>query len=73
MLESWTTIERRGRRGPATRVAMGAAVVGAIFFVPFLLEDFVARSKVVAAALVAATWVAMRLAFVASNSPLSSG
>jgi hypothetical protein len=61
MLESWTTIERRGRRGPATRVAMGAAVVGAIFFVPFLLEDFVARSKLVAAGLVAGMWLVMRV------------
>lgn len=60
-LESWRTIERRGRRGPAMRVAMGAAVVGAIFFVPFLLEDFVARSKLVAAALVAGMWLVMRV------------
>lgn len=59
-LESWRTIERRGRRGPAVRLAIGAAVVAAIFFVPFLLEDFVARSKLVAAALVAGTWLVMR-------------
>jgi len=61
MLESWTTVERRGRRGLAMRVAMGAAVVAAIFFVPFLLEDFVARSKLVAVALVAGMWLVMRL------------
>jgi hypothetical protein len=61
-LESWKTIERRGRRGPAVRVAMGAAVVAAIFFVPFLLEDFVARSKLLAAALVAGMWLVMRVA-----------
>jgi hypothetical protein len=42
-------------------VAMGVAVVGAIFFVPFLLEDFVARSKLVAAALVAGMWLVMRV------------
>jgi hypothetical protein len=60
-LESWTTVERRGRRGPAMRVAVGVAVVAAIFFVPFLLEDFVARSKLVAAALVAGMWLVMRV------------
>jgi hypothetical protein len=59
-LESWRSIERRGRRGPAMRVAMGAAVVAAIFFVPFLLEDFVARSKLVAVVLVAGMWLVMR-------------
>jgi hypothetical protein len=61
-VEQWRPIERRGRRGPAVRLLIGALVVGGIFFLPFLLDDFVARSKVVAAALVAATWVAMRLA-----------
>jgi hypothetical protein len=61
-LESWGPVERRGRRGPAVRVAIGALVVGAIFFVPFLLEDFVARSRVVAAVLVAGMWIAMRVA-----------
>jgi hypothetical protein len=55
-------IERRGRRGPAMRVAMGVAVVAAIFFVPFLLEDFVARSKLVAVGLVAGMWLVMRVA-----------
>lgn len=61
-LESWRPIERRGRRGPALRLTMGALVVAGIFFVPFLMEDFVARSKVVAATLVAGTWIAMRVA-----------
>ena len=60
-LESWTGIERRGRRGPAMRVAMGVAVVAAIFFVAFLLEDFVARSKLVAVGLVAGMWLVMRV------------
>jgi len=60
-LESWRGIERRGRRGPAMRVAVGVAVVAAIFFVPFLLEDFVARSKLVAAVLVAGMWLVMRV------------
>jgi hypothetical protein len=59
-LESWRTIERRGRRAPGMRLAMGALVVAAIVFVPFLLDDFVARSKLVAAGLVAVMWLVMR-------------
>jgi hypothetical protein len=59
-LESWHPIERRGRRGPLVRVAIGVAVVAGIFFIPFLLEDFVARSKVVAAGLVAGMWLVVR-------------
>ena len=59
-LEPWRSIERRGRRGPAVRFAFGAAIVAAIFFAPFLLEDFVASSKLVAAGLVAGMWVVMR-------------
>jgi hypothetical protein len=61
-LEHWRPIERRGRRGPAVRFAIGAAIVVAIFFTPFLLEDFVARSKVIAAVLVIGMWIAMRAA-----------
>ena len=61
-LEAWRPLERRGRRGPAVRLAVGFLVVAGIFFVPFLLDDFVARSKVVAAALVAGMWLALRLA-----------
>jgi len=61
-VEQWRPIERRSRRGPAVRLLVGALVVGGIFFLPFLLDDFVARSKIVAAGLVAATWIAMRLA-----------
>jgi len=61
-LERWRTIERRGRRGPAVRVAIGAAIVVAFFFAPFLLEDFVARSKVIAGVLVVGLWAAMRMA-----------
>jgi hypothetical protein len=60
-LDVWRLVERRGRRGPAVRFAVGALVVAAIFFVPFVLEDFVARSKVLAAALVAGMWVVTRL------------
>jgi hypothetical protein len=61
-LELWRPIERRGRRGPAARLALGAAIVMAFFFTPFLLEDLVARSKLVAAALVVGAWGAMRAA-----------
>jgi hypothetical protein len=61
-LERWRPIERRGRRGPAARLALGAVIVIAFFFTPFLLEDLVARSKLVAAALVVGAWGAMRAA-----------
>jgi hypothetical protein len=61
-LETWGTVVRRGRRGPAVRVAVGVLVVAAIFFVPFLLEDVVARSRWIAAALVAGMWLVMRAA-----------
>jgi hypothetical protein len=60
-LEAWRPLERRGRRGPAVRLALGAIVVVGIFFVPFLLDDFVARSKLVAAGLVVAMWLVMRV------------
>jgi hypothetical protein len=59
-LERWRPLERRGRRGPAVRFALGAVVVAGIFFVPFLLDDFVARSKLVAAGLVVGMWLVMR-------------
>jgi hypothetical protein len=61
-LELWRAIERRGRRGPAARFILGAAIVVAFFFVPFVLDDLVARSKVFSAALVVGMWVAMRAA-----------
>ena len=61
-LETWRPVERRGRRGRTMRLAMGALVVAGIFFLPFLLDDFVARSRVLAAALVAGMWIAMRMA-----------
>ncbi len=61
-LETWGTVVRRGRRGPAMRVAIGALVVVAIFFVPFFLEDVVARSRWIAAALVAGMWLVLRAA-----------
>jgi hypothetical protein len=59
-LESWRSIERRGRRGPAVRVALALLVVAGIFFLPFLLEDFVVRSRGLALALVLVMWAALR-------------
>ena len=38
----------------------GAAVVAAVFFLPFLLDDFVARSKLVAAIIVLLAWAVAR-------------
>lgn len=60
LVEGWGRIERRGRRGPLARFVTGALVVAAIFFVPFLLDDVVGRSRVFAAALVIGMWLAMR-------------
>jgi hypothetical protein len=59
-LERWRPIDRRGRRGPAIRVGLGAVIVVGIFFVPFLLDDLVARSRFFALALVVAAWLSMR-------------
>jgi hypothetical protein len=59
-LESWRSIERRGRRGPAMRVVLAVLVVAGIFFLPFLLEDFVVRSRGLALALVLVMWAALR-------------
>jgi hypothetical protein len=60
-LARWGPIERRGRRGPLVRLAVGAVVVAGIFFVPFLLDDFVARSRIAAAGLVLGMWLVMRV------------
>jgi hypothetical protein len=59
-LESWRSIERRGRRGPAMRIVLAVLVVAGIFFLPFLLEDFVVRSRGLALALVLVMWAALR-------------
>jgi hypothetical protein len=59
-LEQWRAIERRPRLGVGVRVLFGAGVVAAVFFLPFLLDDFVARSKVVAAVLVVLIWAVTR-------------
>ena len=54
-LERWRTIERRPRLGVGVRLLFGIGVVTAIFFLPFLLDDF-ARTKAVAAILVLLAW-----------------
>lgn len=59
-LGQWRGVERRGRRGPMVRWIVGAAVVAAIFFLPFVVDDLVGRSRVAAGLLVALAWVAMR-------------
>ena len=59
-LEQWRTIERRGRTGSGGRLLVGVAVVMALFFLPFVLDDFVARSKVLAGAVVVLAWAAIR-------------
>lgn len=59
-LEQWRTIERRHRWGAGVRLLFGLGVVAAVFFLPFLLDDFVARSRIVAAGLVVLAWVVAR-------------
>jgi len=54
-LERWRSIERRPRLGVGVRLLFGIGVVTAIFFLPFLLDDF-ARTKAVAAILVLLAW-----------------
>ena len=59
-LEGWRPFHRRGRRGPAARVAVFGLVVAGIFFVPFFLDDFVARSRLLGAVVVAALLLVVR-------------
>jgi hypothetical protein len=59
-LERWRPIDRRPRLGVGVRVLSGAAVVAAVFFLPFLLDDFVARSKLVAGLIVLLAWAVAR-------------
>jgi hypothetical protein len=59
-LERWRPIERRPRLGIGVRVLAGAAVVAAVFFLPFLLDDFVGRSRAVAGVLVLLAWAVAR-------------
>ncbi|HEX3772384.1 MAG TPA: hypothetical protein VHV30_16015 [Polyangiaceae bacterium] len=59
-LEQWRPIERRPRASRAVRVGMGVGVVAAIFFLPFVLDELVDRSKAVAAVIVLLAWAVMR-------------
>ncbi len=60
-LASWAPIERAGRRSRATRIVLGVAVVVGIFFLPFVFDDFVARSKIAAFVVILGVWLAMRV------------
>jgi hypothetical protein len=41
-------------------VLTGAGIVASLFFMPFVLDDFVARSKLVAALIVLLAWAIVR-------------
>jgi hypothetical protein len=60
VLERWRPIERRRRLSVGVRVLSGAGIVAAMFFMPFVLDDFVARSKLVAAVIVLLAWAVAR-------------
>jgi hypothetical protein len=59
-LERWRPIDRRPRLGVGVRVLTGVGIVASMFFMPFVLDDFVARSKVVAALIVLLAWAVAR-------------
>jgi hypothetical protein len=59
-LEQWRRIERRGKARSGVRLLVGVAVVMAMFFLPFVLDDFVARSKLLAGGVVVFAWAAIR-------------
>ncbi len=61
-LERWRAFERRGRRGPAARLAVSGLVVGRLLFVPFLLADFVAHSRLLGTVLIAGLLLLLRRA-----------
>jgi hypothetical protein len=61
-LATFSPIEHPPPRRRMTRIALGAAVVLAIFFVPFFVDDVVMRSRVAACVVVLALWVAARAA-----------
>jgi hypothetical protein len=61
-LGAWRPIASPRRRGRVARVAFGVVVVLAIFFLPFFVDDFVARSRVAAGAVILVLWIAMRMA-----------
>jgi len=66
-LAAWRPVERTPRRGRVARIGFGVAVVLAMFFLPFFVEDVVARSRVAAFAVVLALWVATRAAIARSS------
>jgi hypothetical protein len=59
-LEQWRAIDRRPRASRGLRVAFGVGVVAAIFFLPFVFDELVGRSRVVAAGMVLLGWAAVR-------------
>jgi hypothetical protein len=60
-LEKWKAVQLPKRRGRIARIAIGIGIVLGLFFVPFLVAD-VGQSPILAAALVLAGFVAMRIA-----------
>jgi hypothetical protein len=60
-IEAWRAVEPARRRGRAARLAIGAVIVVAIFFLPFVLDDFFGRSRLLALVLVVGLWLAMRV------------
>jgi len=61
-LGAWSPIATPRRRGRVARILFGVLVVLAIFFLPFFVDDVVARSRVAAGAVILALWIAMRTA-----------
>jgi hypothetical protein len=61
LLSSFAPMERGKRRTRAIRLASSAMVVVGLFFLPFLVEDVVVRSRVAAVAFLAALFFAMRV------------
>jgi hypothetical protein len=59
-LERWRPIERRARPGVGVRLLFGVVVVAAVFFLPFVLDDLVARSRFIALGLVLVAWAVTR-------------
>ena len=60
-LAGWAPMAPARRRGRVTRFWTGVGIALGIFFLPFIFDDFVAHSKVVALTLIFAMWAVMRL------------
>ena len=58
---SWSVLWDGGLTGSGWIVLLGIAVVVGIFFLPFVFDDFVAKSKVAAFVVVLGIWLAMRI------------